>query len=373
LGRPGGGSVKILHTEASCGWGGQEIRILEESKGLIARGHEVAVACPAHARMTTEAARFGVPVIPLPIEFKTVAGFLALRRYLASQQPDVVNTHSSADSWLTGLACATLRNPPAIVRTRHISAAVSGNFFNRWLYRQAQSVVTTGESLRRHLLETLKVDPARVVSVPTGIDTERFSPVKCAADKAAAKLALGLDPAQQHLGIVATLRSWKGHLFLLDAFAQLKRPGLQLLIVGEGPQLGAIQEKIATLGIASSVVLAGQRSDPERWMQATDVFCLPSYANEGVPQAILQAMLCGLPIVTTPVGAILEAVSDNHTALVVPPKDATALAGAIARLLDDSVLAARLGEAARRVASADFSREAMLNKMDSIFLGALDS
>ncbi len=324
------------------------------------------MACPAHARMTAEAARFGVPVIPLPIEFKTLAGFRALRGYLASHAPDVVNTHSSADSWLTGLACATLANPPAIVRTRHISAPVSGNASNRWLYRQAKGVVTTGESLRRHLLETLDLDPARVTSVPTGIDTKCFAP----ADKSAAKLALGLDPAQRHLGIVATLRSWKGHLFLLDAFAQLKRPKLHLLIVGEGPMRGPIEEKIAALGIQERVTLAGQRTDPENWLQAMDVFCLPSYANEGVPQAILQAMLCGLPIVTTPVGAILEAVSNGDTALVVVPKDAAALASAITRLLDDDTLAARLGNAARRVASADFSRDAMLDRMEHIFSGA---
>lgn len=363
--------MKILHTEASCGWGGQEIRILEESRGLIGRGHEVSVACPAHARMANEAARFGVPVVTLPIEFKAVAGFLALRSFLASQTPDVVNTHSSADSWLTGLACATLSNPPAIVRTRHISAKVSANAFNRWLYRRASAVVTTGESLRRQILEALGLDPARVVSVPTGIDTERFSPVKCEADKAAAKLALGLDRAQRHLGIVATLRSWKGHLFLLDAFAQLDRPDLHLLIVGEGPMRGPIEEKIAALGISGRVTLAGQRSDPEHWLQAMNVFCLPSYANEGVPQAILQAMLCGLPIVTTPVGAILEAVSDGDTALVVPPKDAAALASAIARLVGDDTLATRLGAAARRRASADFSREAMLDSMESIFKRAM--
>ena len=362
--------MKILHTEASCGWGGQEIRILEEARGLIARGHDVSVACPVHARMTVEAARFGVPVVALPLEFKTVAGFRALRSYLASQQPDVVNTHSSADSWLTGLACATLRNPPAIVRTRHISAKVSANPFNRWLYRRASAVVTTGERLRRHLLKALDLEPLRVTSVPTGIDTERFSPVKCAADQVAARLALGLDPAQQHLGIVATLRSWKGHLFLLDAFAQLDRPGLHLLIVGEGPMRSQIEDRIAALGIGERVTLAGQRSDPEHWLQAMDVFCLPSYANEGVPQAILQAMLCGLPIVTTPVGAILEAVSDGHTALVVPPKDSAALASAIARLLDDDTLATRLGDAARRRASADFSREAMLDRMAALFAAA---
>ncbi|MDP2826945.1 MAG: glycosyltransferase family 4 protein [Sulfuritalea sp.] len=358
--------MKILHTEASCGWGGQEIRILEESRGLIARGHQVSVACPAHARMAAEAARFGVPVVTLPIEFKTVAGFKALRSRLASHPVDVVNTHSSADSWLTGLACATLGNPPAIVRTRHISAPVSGNPFNRWLYRRAGAVVTTGESLRRHLLEALELDPQRVVSVPTGIDIQRFAP----AGRAAAKAALGLDPQQRHLGIVATLRSWKGHLFLLDAFAKVDRPDLHLLIVGEGPMRGPIEEKIAALRLGGRVTLTGQRSDPEHWLQALDVFCLPSYANEGVPQAILQAMLCALPIVTTPVGAILEAVSPGNTALVVPPQDAAALARAIARLLDDSAFAARLGEAARRRASADFSREAMLDAMEPIFDGA---
>ncbi len=361
--------MKILHTEASCGWGGQEIRILEESRGLIQRGHEISVACPAHARMTAEAARFGVPVTALPIEFKTVAGFRALRRHLAAARPDVVNTHSSADSWLVALACATLPVPPAIVRTRHISAPVSANFANRWLYRQARGVATTGESLRRHLLDTLGLDPARVVSVPTGIDPERFAP----AEKAAAKVALGLDPRQRHVGIVATLRSWKGHLFLLDAFAQLQRPDIQLVIVGEGPMRQPIMEKIAALGLGDRVTLAGQRTDPERWLQALDVFCLPSYANEGVPQAILQAMLCALPIVTTPVGAILEAVSDNNSALVVAPQDAAALAAAIGRLLDDPGLAAALGAAARRRASADFSRDTMLDRMETLFRQARSS
>jgi hypothetical protein len=129
-----------------------------------------------------------------------------------------------------------------------------------------------------------------------------------------------------------------------------------MLIVGDGPQLGAIQSKIAALGITSRVVLAGQRTDPERWMQALDVFCLPSYANEGVPQALLQAMLCGLPIVTTPVGAILEAVTDKVSALVVPPRNATMLAESISRLLDDKMIASQLALAARESAETNFSR-----------------
>jgi glycosyltransferase involved in cell wall biosynthesis len=358
--------MRILHTEASCGWGGQEIRILEEASGLIARGHEVSVACPPHARLFVEASRFGVPVVSMPIEFKTRAGFFSLRNYLSAHPFDVVNTHSSADSWLTGLACSALQQPPAIVRTRHISAPVSGNLFNRWLYGRAARVVTTGESLRMQLLAALRLDSGKVVSVPTGIDTKRFSPT----DKTSARIALGLDPARRYLGIVATLRSWKGHAYLLDAFSRLAQTDVHLLVVGDGPQLPAIREKIAALGIEARVSLAGQQTNPEMWLGAMDVFCLPSYANEGVPQALVQAMMCGLPIVTTPIGAILEAVTDSQSALVVRPRDISALTAAIGRLLDDPILGQRLGVAAREYAESHFSREAMLNSMEEIFRAA---
>lgn len=360
--------MKILHTEASCGWGGQEIRILEEARGLIGRGHDVSVACPPHARIAAEAPRFGVPVAPLSIEFKTIAGLAALRSHIASQRPQVVNSHSSADSWLVALACATLPRPPAIVRTRHISAPVADNMFNRWLYRQAAAVATTGQSLRSHLLERLALDPANVYSIPTGIDTARFAPV----ERSSAKALLGLDPRHRHIGIVATLRSWKGHLFLLDAFARIKRPDLRLLLIGEGPMREPIQERIEALAIGGQVSLVGQRSDPERWLPALDVFCLPSYANEGVPQAILQAMACALPIVTTPVGAILEAVTDGETALVVPPQDADSLASAIGRLLEDGELAGRLGQAARASVGQHYSLGAMLDRMADVFGAVLE-
>jgi glycosyltransferase involved in cell wall biosynthesis len=362
--------VKILHTEASCGWGGQEIRILEESRGLIQRGHEVSVACPAHARMATEAARFGVPVTALPIEFKTIAGLRALRATSHPARPDVVNTHSSADSWLVALACATLH-----LAARHRAHAPHLGA-GRGQLRQPLALPPGSARWRppaRACAGTCSTPSTSIRSAsPRCRPASTPSASQSRGDKAAAKAALGLDQ-NKILGIVATLRSWKGHLYLLDAFAQLQRPDLQLVIVGEGPMREPITEKIAALGLGDRVTLAGQRTDPERWLQAMDVFCLPSYANEGVPQAILQAMLCALPIVTTPVGSILEAVSDGETALVVPPKDATALAAAISRLLDDPALAAHLGDHARRVASADFSKDTMLDRMETLFRQARSS
>ncbi len=356
--------MRIVHTEASCGWGGQEIRILEEARGLIARGHEVSVLCAPQARILEEAPRFGVPITALPIGRKRLSGLLALRRWLLANHPDVVNTHSSTDSWLTGLACATLAKPPAIVRTRHISAPIAVNAAAKWLYgRSARHVVTTGESLRQKLIHDLGLLPERVTSVPTGIDPARFAP----GDKTAVRQALNLDVNRHYLGIVATLRSWKGHLYLLEAFARLDLPDWTLLIIGEGPMLENIKARITELALQQRVILAGQQTNPEAWMRALDIFCLPSYANEGVPQSVMQAMLTGLPIVTTPVGAILEAVSDVETALIVEPQNAEALAVAIGRLIREEFLAKNLGSAAREKAHARFSREGMLDRMEAIF------
>ncbi len=356
--------MRIVHTEASCGWGGQEIRILEESAGMIARGHEVHLLCPAEARIFAEAGRRGIPVTALPIGRKRPAGVLALRRWLATHPADVVNTHSSTDSWLAALACRTMARPPAIVRTRHISAPIPDNIASRWLYTGAvRHVVTTGERLREQLMMQFGLPAEHVTSVPTGIDPARFFP----GDKAEARHALGLDPARHYLGIVATLRSWKGHLYLLEAFAALARPDWTLLVVGDGPQREALETRIAELGLSGRALLVGQQNNPEDWLRALDIFCLPSYANEGVPQAVLQAMFTALPIVTTPVGAILEAVRDGESALVVPPREPDALRAAIARLADDPALAARLGAAARDHAWARFSRDAMLDRMEEVF------
>jgi len=352
------------------GWGGQEIRILEETQGMIARGHEVEIWAVAGSGVLAEAGRRAIPHRALPIGRKSLRGIFAMRRALASVRPDVVNAHSSTDAWLVALACLTLRRPPPMVRTRHISARVPDNFATRWLYNRAtHSIVTTGERLRETLVRENRFRAEHITSVPTGVDAARFRP----AARNEARAALGLDPGLRYVGIVATLRSWKGHLYLVEAFARLAAAdaALRLLVVGDGPMRPVIEERISRLGIAAKVRLTGRQDAVERWFQAMDVFCLPSYANEGVPQAIVQAMLCGLPVVTTPVGSIVEAVTDGATAIVVAPKDPGALAAAIRRVLDDGALAARLGGEARTQAGRRFGREAMIDRMEAVFRKAV--
>jgi glycosyltransferase involved in cell wall biosynthesis len=353
--------LHIAHTESSLGWGGQEIRILSEARGMLARGHQVTLLAPRESRIYLESATYGIQAVALPIAWKRPRGVLALRRWLRANPPDVVNTHSSTDSWLTALS-----GWRAAVRTRHISAPVGANPASRWLYGSAcRRVVTTGETLRRHLIEKLKLPESHVISVPTGIDLERFDRSKIPKGKKAAPLPDGALV----FGIVATLRSWKGHAFLLEAFEQVAgaRDDAQLLIVGDGPQRPALEAHIAAMRSRGRIHLTGQRDDVPELLAAMDCFVLPSYANEGVPQAVMQAMAMALPVVSTRVGAIEEAVVDGETGIFVPPRDPAALARAMLELAQSPEKRTQMGNAGRRVAERKFSLERMLDAMETVF------
>ena len=118
--------------------------------------------------------------------------------------------------------------------------------------------------------------------------------------------------------------------------------------------------------------MPGNQRDVLPWLRAFDLFVLPSYANEGVPQALLQAMLCGLPVVTTPVGSILEAAQHERTGLIVEAQQSAPLRLAIQRLLDDPDLRQRLGGAARQHVSEHFAFSSMLDKMEAIFTNVVN-
>jgi glycosyltransferase involved in cell wall biosynthesis len=365
------GPLSIVHTENSCGWGGQEIRILTEARGFLDRGHRVTLVAPAEAPIADAGARLGLPVVRLDIRRKRPANLFALRGWLLEHcaQIDVLNTHSSTDSWLVALACATVSGAPPIVRTRHVSTTISNRPTTRWLYTHATAhIVTTGEALRRQLARDNGVPLERMTSIPTGIDLSRFVP----GDATAARVRLGL-PRGPTLGIVATLRDWKGHDMLFDAIARDRSAWSRwnILVVGDGPYRARLEARLAALELADRILFAGQKEDVVPWLQAIDIFALPSWGEEGVPQAIMQAMACGIPVVSTTVGAIEEAVDDGVTGLIVPPHDAAALGAALARLRDDPATRARLGDAGRKRAMRDFGLARMLDGMEAVFRAVL--
>ncbi|MGZ4959762.1 MAG: glycosyltransferase [Methylomonas sp.] len=360
--------MKILHTEASLGFGGQEMRILNEAQGLEQRGHRVILACPAHAEIHDIAKARGLEVVALPIGKKRLAGLWALYRWLWTNKPDVVNTHSSTDSWLTALASLMLPKPPAIVRTRHISAAIGKNMFSHWLYaRASKHVVTTGEKLRRTLIDVNGFNPDQVTSIRTGINLQRFKP----GDKEVARTQLNLEHDKLIIGIVATLRSWKGHRYLLEAFAALAdNPQLQLVIIGDGPQWDALHRQVEDLNLSCRILFAGRQANIETWLQTLDIFCLPSYANEGVPQALMQAQACGIPAVTTLIGSIDEAIIPGQSALIVRPENAVELRDALSQLINAPSKRQAMGNMAAEFAAQHFSDTDMLDAMEQVFLNA---
>jgi glycosyltransferase involved in cell wall biosynthesis len=365
----GSAPLSIAHTEASTGWGGQEIRVLTEAAGFIARGHRVVVYAANGARILAEAPRFGVPAVALPIGTKRPRGARAMIRTLARERLDIVNTHSSTDTWARGdrLPLGSTRGAARVRRwcARHVAIPVPNDALTRWLYRRAtQRIVTTGDALRDQLIRDNGVDPQRIDSVPTGIDADRFLP----RDRAVARHELALLPQEVPLiGIVATLRSWKGHRFLIDALARLRHRDARLAIVGDGPQRTALEAQTDKLGLRDRVIFAGQRDDVAPWLTALDLFVLPSYANEGVPQALLQAMFAGVPCVTTAAGAIPEIARDGETARVVAVEDADALAAGIDALLDDPAEASRLALRAREFVVPRYGVRMMLDRMDAVF------
>jgi glycosyltransferase involved in cell wall biosynthesis len=188
-----------------------------------------------------------------------------------------------------------------------------------------------------------------------------------------ARRLVGLPLDVPIVGIVATLRSWKGHRHLLDALAKVSNPHTMLAIVGDGPQREALEKRAGAPDLAGRVTFAGNHDDVAPWMHALDLFVLPSYANEGVPQALMQAMACGLAVVSTPVGSIDEIVTDGVNGVLVAPSDAPALKDAIERLLGDEVERTTLAQRALATARERFGEALMVERMLTVFREALEA
>jgi glycosyltransferase involved in cell wall biosynthesis len=360
--------LHIVHTEASQGWGGQEIRILTEAQGMRARAHRITLLASPTAQIFPAAQARGIPVEPMPFEKKSLKGLLSMRRWLKNNDCDVINTHSSTDSWLVALAQIGLKRHVPVVRTRHVSVKVSNRWTTRWLYGKASDrVVTTGERLRVELMTGLSLAPEHVISIPTGIDLERYSRAT-ARPRADMRSELGIPQDALVIGIAATLRSWKGHDYLLQAFAEMASlfPSAHLLIAGDGPRRQYLRERIMP-SLAERIHLIGHREDIPDVLGAMDIFALPSYANEGVPQAIMQAMAMELPVVSTTIGAIDEAVEDGVTGFLVEPKNVEQLKTRLINLLASEELRHQMGAAARMRAESRFSLDAMSDAMEKVF------
>jgi glycosyltransferase involved in cell wall biosynthesis len=172
------------------------------------------------------------------------------------------------------------------------------------------------------------------------------------------------------VGMISVLRSWKGHATFLEAAGKLlgdKGRHVHFVIAGDGPGREELAKKIAQEPWKGNVTLLGHRTDVPNLLASLDVLVLPSYAHEGIPQIILQAQAMSCAVVATTIGGIPEVVEDGVTGLLVPPRDAEALAEKIRALLDDPGLDAHLGQNARAAIEKNYSLDAMGEKLLGLY------
>jgi glycosyltransferase involved in cell wall biosynthesis len=358
--------IRVLHTESSNGWGGQEIRMLTESNSLNATGKfECACLVSDKGQIQMRNPFNTVSLMPGPIGSKTIKGMFFVIRTLKAVNPDVVVTHSSTDSWLVAIARLFSRRVFPIVRVRHVSAPIRKNFLTKWLYSAATKIVTTSNAIKEHIAARLDIDDRNIFAVPTGVDTSYFSPVKHEV-KMKLRRNRAISDSTFVFGMVSTLRSWKGHSYAIRALKRLEDLDCLLIIVGDGPQFENLKIEVDALGISERVIFRGYISDVREDLYTFDAFLQPSYANEGVSQSLLQAMASGLPVIVSDIGGLNEVVVEQSNGLICPPQDDEHLAQYMRALVDQTFDRKCLGKAARQDVEKNHSLESMRLQMERL-------
>ena len=269
---------------------------------------------------------------------------------------------------------ARMAGVPRIVGTFHVdssydlSRARSG-FAHRALECVSNhcldAAIAVSDATGRDWVRRTRLPPARVVRIYNGIDASKFER-RC--DRAEARRRLGLPTEGIVIGGVGRLDQAKGFGFLLDAVAMLPRsqPPAVVALAGEGPLRESLQARAAELGIGDRLRFLGFCADVRIVYEALDIFVLPSLC-EALPYALLEAMAARLPAIGTRVGGVPEMIVEGETGLLVPPRDAKALAGALRRLIDLPELRERMGQAGRERVIRHFDEKEMVRQTIRVY------
>ncbi len=351
----------ILHTESSEGWGGQEIRIIRESLGMIKRGYRVIIAAPEQSNIFRRAKELNIYTFPAQFQKKNPLSFMKILSLINNEGVNIVNTHSSSDSWVATISARLSRSRPKVIRTRHLSTSISRSYLSRLIYnRLPDAIITTGEEIRQRMIMDNGFDADKIFSIPTGIDLDMFNIEK-------------VKPAVQRdsytVGMVGVLRSWKGHRYFIEAIPLILKviPDASFYIVGDGPQFRNIKGMIENLGLIGKVFMQGHREDIPEIIASLDVLVHPSYANEGVPQSLLQALAMERAVVASDAGAIREIIINNETGFLVETKNPSQLAEKIIKLHERPELRIEFGKKGRRLVEEGYLFEGMLDKIENLY------
>jgi glycosyltransferase involved in cell wall biosynthesis len=212
------------------------------------------------------------------------------------------------------------------------------------------------------------IEPSRVWTVHNGLDLCRFEREGSVGQFEHLGKGAGVT-----IGVVANLRPEKGHLVFLDAARRLRDryPDARFLIVGEGPIRRQIEDRVAELGLNASVQMMGAVTNIPSVLRTMDIIVLPSLSNEGFPNAVMEAMAAGLPVVATDTGGTRELVQDGFTGYLIPPGDWTALSDRIGILCESAEARQKMGEAGRQRVVKGFTVERMARRFEALYSSLL--
>jgi glycosyltransferase involved in cell wall biosynthesis len=289
-----------------------------------------------------------------------------LARILGSRRYDIVEIYGLRLN-LVGRALARLNRQPVVV-TAQRSVDDWRRWWHVWLDRLTSRWVTVyvanSEAVARRLTDRERIAPDRITIIENGIDPALYA--RPGSGQIRAGLGIGADAVV--ITCVANLRTPKGHDVLLDAFARLRsdHPEVRLWLAGEGPLRQSIEARIEALGLASSVVLMGLRSDIPDLLAESDIFVLPSLW-EGMPGSLLEAMASRLPVVASAVGGVPELVVSGETGYLVPARDPVRLAEALERLVVRPDLRQSMGRRALERASTRFALSLKVAEFEALY------
>ncbi len=361
------------------GRGGAETLAFDLCSELRARGHSVVPVGPVDgeawlSRRLQEAGfepgRFRLRRALDPSALREIVGELRRARV------DVVHSHeftcavygTAATRWLGVPHVITMHGDVAVTDVWRRRAAL------RWAFRHSAATCFVSEATRRRMEERLGSLRARVSVIHNGVHPfPKGDGAK--GDGGAIRAELGMRESELLVLCVGNLHPVKGHRVLIESLARLaacgEGPGWTLAIAGAGPEAEALSALARRRAIADRVHLLGPRSDVPSLLAAADLFALPSH-REGLPLALLEAMLAGKPIVASAVGGIPEAIRPGEHGVLVPAGEVEPLAEALGSLLADPGERARLGEAARARAEREFTLNEMVDRYERSYRAALD-
>ena len=357
--------IKVLHTEWSDGWGGQEIRTVNEMIALRDKGIEVFLACKENSKINQKAQEQNIKVFTLPFsgntDFKTLFGLMKIIKMF---NIDIVNTHSGKDTWVGGLAAKFAG--AKFIRTRHLSNKIRSSRLN-FINELADFILTTGESVRSDMIKYNRIDPKKIMSVPTGIDDEVFDPILY--NKSTCRDKFGFHSDEIVIGIVAVLRQFKRHDIFIDVANTIINKNLdkkiKFIIAGEGPQRNAIESLIKKLNLQDNIILLGHVDNVTELLSALDIFMLTSDSKEGVPQSVMQSLLMGKATIATDVGSTKDLYNSNNFILVDCDKDI--LAKELESLILSKDKQISLENNSRGYIKENFSKKSMVDKILKIY------